>query len=255
MDRKKIKELEKAIKYRFRHKNLLFQALTHKSSLPNSKESTSIYQQNGNNERLEFLGDAVLDLVISNYLYRSYPNYQEGELTKFRSHLVNATRLLKKAQEISLEKYIIWKEEETNNEKERRNSGLSDTYEAIIGAIYIDRGIKWATKFISFHFSKEIRSIEQGEYEKDYKSFFQEFSLKTFKEMPVYEIISTEGKEHRKNFNVKVSIKNEIYGQGSGWTVKKAQQSAAQAALRHFGEEAEEKFVSKIPSKKVKGRI
>ena len=243
MDKKKIKELEKALRYRFRRKYRLIQALRHKSAADGSQTGVD-----GDNERLEFLGDAILDLAISDYLYHSYPEYREGELTKFRSHLVNAFRLLKKAREINLEKYIIWGEE--GDKEERRDSSLSDAYEAIIGAIYLDRGIKAASKFIYLHFSKEIKSIEQGEYEKDYKSFLQEFSLKRFRKIPVYELISAEGEEHRKRFEVQVSIEGKIYGQGSGLTIKRAQQIAARAALKHFGESPEEKFVSQVIHKK-----
>ncbi len=281
MNNKKLRKLETAIKYRFRHKRLLIQALTHKSSISNLEQnfgkniktrkflhfslSFKSYvcsrrqklpcfksnleksvevqsKENMDNERLEFLGDAVLDLVISDYLYRSYPDYREGELTKFRSHLVNAPRLLKKAREINLKEYIIWGEE--GGREEKKDSAFSDAYEAIIGAIYLDKGIKAATKFIYFHFNKEIKSIEQGEYERDYKSFLQEFSLRRYKKIPSYNIISTDGEEHRKRFKVEVTIEGEVRGQGSGLTIKRAQQAAAQAALEHFGENPEEKFVS-----------
>lgn len=257
IDKKKVRELEKTLKYRFRHKHLLVQALTHKSAGEDNSACRNFtllklrrvnFSKGGDNERLEFLGDAILDLVISDRLYRSYPTYREGELTKFRSHLVNAFRLLKKAREINLEKYIIWGEEEER--KEKRDSCLSDAYEAIIGAIYLDKGIKAASKFIYLHFNKEIKSIEQGEYEKDYKSFLQEFSLKKFREIPVYEIISVEGEEHRKKFEVQVSIEGKSYGQGSGLSIKRAQQTAAQATLEHFGENAEEKFISQVIHKK-----
>jgi len=270
VDKKKIKELEKALRYRFRRKYLLVQALTHKSSIKEGSQADSVgravrrtptplklrrvnFSVGRDNERLEFLGDAILDLVISDYLYRCYPDYREGELTKFRSHLVNAFRLLKKAREINLEKYIIWGKE--GDKEERKDSSLSDAYEAIIGAIYLDRGMKAASKFIYFHFSKEIKSIEQGEYQKDYKSFLQEFSLKRFKEIPAYEVISVEGEEHRKKFKVQVSIKDKVYGEGSGLSIKRAQQTAAQAALKHFGEKVEEKFVSQVIYKEKKGDV
>ncbi|RKY40009.1 MAG: ribonuclease III [Candidatus Omnitrophota bacterium] len=240
-----IKELEKRLGYRFKNKDLLIQALRHKSSVENSGGT------NLDNERLEFLGDAVLDLIISDYLYRSYPHCREGDLTRFRAHLVNATRLLKKAKEINLERYIFFGKKE--KEEISKSSFLSDAYEAIIGAIYLDRGIRAVSKFIYAHFSKEIESIEKGDYEKDYKSLLQEFALKTFKVVPIYELISTPEKE-KKQFKVKVSIADKVYGQGCGSSIKKAQQNAAQVALRYLGHNAEEKFLQTLSKAEKKAK-
>jgi ribonuclease-3 len=215
-----LKKLEKKLKTNFKNKKLLRQALTHKSyaHMSGIKED---------NERLEFLGDSVLNLVISEYLYHRYPAYDEGKLTKVKSSLVNRKSLLLWAKRLSLGDYLLVSEEEEAAGGRQRASLLSNALEAIIGAVYQDQDWEKAKKFIMGQIStlKGIRKV-------DYKSRLQEFIQKRYRILPEYKVKTESGPAHKKFFEIEVKVKSRIFGRGAGWSKKTAEQEAAKKALR-----------------------
>jgi ribonuclease-3 len=215
-----LKKLEKKLKTNFKNKKLLRQALTHKSyaHMSGIKED---------NERLEFLGDSVLNLVISEYLYHRYPAYDEGKLTKVKSSLVNRKSLLLWAKRLSLGDYLLVSEEEEAAGGRQRASLLSNALEAIIGAVYQDQDWEKAKKFIMGQIStlKGIRKV-------DYKSRLQELIQKRYRILPEYKVKTESGPAHKKFFEIEVKVKSRIFGRGAGWSKKTAEQEAAKKALR-----------------------
>ncbi|NIM03634.1 ribonuclease III [bacterium] len=215
-----LKNLEKKLKINFKNKKLLQQALTHKSyaHMSGIKED---------NERLEFLGDSVLNLVVSEYLYHRYPTYDEGKLTKVKSSLVNRKSLLLWAKKLSLGDYLLVSEEEEAAGGRQRASLLSNALEAIIGAIYQDQDWEKAKKFIMGQIStlKGIRKV-------DYKSRLQELIQKRYRILPEYRVKTESGPAHKKFFEIEVKVKSRIFGRGAGWNKKTAEQEAAKKALR-----------------------
>jgi len=214
------KNLEKKLKINFKNKELLQQGLTHKSyaHMCGIKED---------NERLEFLGDSVLNLVISEYLYQRYPAYDEGKLTKLKSSLVNRKSLLLWAKKLSLGDYLLISEEEEAAGGRQRASLLSNGLEALIGAIYQDQDWDKAKKFVLGQIStlKGIRKV-------DYKSRLQELIQKRYKILPEYVVKTESGPAHKKFFEIEVKVKGKIFGHGTGWSKKTAEQEAARKALQ-----------------------
>ena len=214
------KNLEKKLKINFKNKELLQQALTHKSyaHMSGIKED---------NERLEFLGDSVLNLVISEYLYERYPAYDEGKLTKLKSSLVNRKSLLLWAKKLSLGDYLLISEEEEAAGGRQRASLLSNALESLIGAIYQDQDWDEAKKFVLGQIStlKGIRKM-------DYKSRLQELIQKRYKVLPEYMVKTESGPAHKKLFEIEVKVKSKILGHGTGWSKKTAEQEAAKKALK-----------------------
>jgi ribonuclease-3 len=212
--------LERKLKINFKNKELLQQALTHKSyaHMSGIKED---------NERLEFLGDSVLNLVISEHLYHRYPAYDEGKLTKLKSSLVNRKSLLLWAKKLSLGDYLLISEEEEGAGGRQRASLLSNALEAIIGAIYQDQDWDKAKKFILEQIStlKGIRKV-------DYKSSLQELVQKKYRILPEYKVKTESGPAHKKFFEIEVKVKSRTFGRGTGWSKKTAEQVAAKKALK-----------------------
>ncbi len=215
---KKIKELEKIIKYNFKKLSILEKALTHKS-----------YDNNINNEKLEFLGDRVLGLVISEKLLDKFPNEKEGIIDKKFANLVNKKTCLLIARKINLKKFILLG---SSHKKLERSADKisSDCLEAIVGAIYLDGGLKFAEKFIlnfweEFLLKSTITLI-------DSKTKLQEFSLKKFKELPKYVFFKKSGPQHRPLFKTEVQIPNSKKIIGVGSSKKNAQQNAAAKLLK-----------------------
>jgi len=215
-----LKGLERKLKIIFKNKELLQQALTHKSY-------AYMYGIKEDNERLEFLGDSVLNLVISEYLYHRYSRYDEGKLTKLKSSLVNRKSLLLWAKKLSLGDYLLISEEEETAGGRQRASLLSNALEALIGAIYQDQGWDKVKEFILGQIShlKGIRKI-------DYKSRLQELVQKRYKILPEYRVKTESGPAHKKFFEIEVKVKSRISGYGTGWSKKAAEQEAAKDALR-----------------------
>ncbi len=224
-----IDQLEKNLAYTFENKNLLYNALTH-SSYCNESKGPSLE----NNERLEFLGDAVLELVVSQLLYKEYKDFSEGELTKMRAKIVCSNTLAQIAWKLNLGEYIIMGKGEVNQGGRKRKSVLADGLEAIIGAIYLDSGLKEIKKFINFHFKSIIMTIYKGNLDSDYKSMLQE-KVQSEKDYELYyELIKEEGPDHNKIFYVDVIINNRKYGTGMGKNKKEAEQKAAKEALNYI---------------------
>lgn len=219
-------EFQKTIGYKFENVLLLEQALVHSSYANENKMA-----KEKNNERLEFLGDAVLEIVISYYLFAKYPDLLEGELTKLRASIVCEPTLAKFSNEIQLGEFIMLGKGEENSGGRYRASVLSDTLEALIGAIYLDGGLEAATKFI---YNNILKDVEKTKLFVDNKTQLQELIQKT-SEMPLEYIVVTEsGPDHNKIFEVIVKHKNKTIGHGLGRSKKAAEQEAASDAIRRL---------------------
>lgn len=223
-------ELEEEINYTFKSSNLIIQALSHKS-----------VDGKKNNERLEFLGDAVLNLVVGNYLYHRFSDLSEGKLSKMRASLVNEDSLVKFAKTISLGKYIFISEAEERNKGRYKKSIVSDCFEAIIGAIYIESNMDFVENFIIETISKTYENLDLTKISQDYKTKLQEITQASLGVIPDYRIISSDGPDHNKLFIISAFINDVEYGQGKGINKKKAEQNAAKKAVSRLKQEAKNK--------------
>ncbi|HOX09970.1 MAG TPA: ribonuclease III [Candidatus Omnitrophota bacterium] len=221
---------QKALRYTFRSKALIGQALTHRSYAYEHPKGRIM-----DNERLEFLGDAVLGLAISAHIYRKFPDCQEGEMTRIRSLLVNRQMLESLARKLSIGKYVLFGKGEAASGGAEQSRNLVCAYEAVIGAIYIDGGAGKAERFIASQFRAEIKKVKKGGAQKDYKSVLQEYTSKTYKATPRYTVVSEEGPDHLKCFEVAVSFGGAVRGTGEGKNKKSAEQDAAYNALYDEG--------------------
>jgi len=214
----KIKDFEKSLKLKFLNKTFLNKSLTHKS-----------YNSNENNEKMEFLGDRVLGLVIAKKLLEIYPHEKEGILDKKFSSLVNKKKCLEIAKKINLENYIL-----VFNPKNKKikieDKVVADCLEALIGAIYLDKGLAAAEKFILENWKKDISASAVTQI--DAKTKLQEYSLKVFKSLPIYKLISNTGPRHKPLFKVAVKLKNTKFYIAKGTSKKDAEQNAATLCLK-----------------------
>jgi ribonuclease III len=220
-------ELEGRLGYVFKDQNLLFQALTHRSFV-NEREGESL----GNNESLEFLGDAVLGFLISSRIFQSYPNLTEGELSKIKAYLVSAANLVRLAERIRLGDFIHLSRGEEKTGGRTKRAIVVDAYEAIIGAIYLDGGVEAASAFVGRQVEEFLEglNLKQLTYG-DFKSALQEHLHNLGRPEPVYRVVAEIGPDHRKTFVVQVIIHDEVIAESSGRTKKEAQQAAARLAL------------------------
>ena len=223
-------ELTKQLNLNFDNDKLVEQAFTH-SSYAHEKKMDSL----SSNERLEFLGDAVLELVISEELYLCYPHLPEGELTKFRASLVCEGSLARKAHELELGKYLYMGKGEEISDGRQRESTLADTFEALLGAVFIDLGINEAKKLILKLFREDIDKEPKNFTGGDYKTALQEEVQKTDKDGVSYDIVSESGLAHDKTFVAIAIASGKEIGRGSGKSKKEAEQDAASAALKSMG--------------------
>lgn len=214
-----LNELIEKLNIKINNMDIIDRAFTHSSYVNENK-----HLRIESNEKLEFLGDAVIGLVITEHIYRLYPDYTEGELSKMKSRLVSATVLAKLSDELLLGDYILLGKGEEKSGGKKRSSTLANAFESIIGAIYLDSGFKEASHFIINKFDEQFLSKEIG---RDYKSELQEFSQKKFRVSPVYSVISEVGPEHKKLFEVRILIKGREYGRGIGKSKKEAEQKAS----------------------------
>lgn len=219
--------LEKIIGVNFRKKDLLLQAITHRSAV---KES----QAYGHNERLEFLGDAVLELVTTEHLFRA-SGKSEGELTNMRSALVQGDHLAEVAKELGLGEYLYMSRGEEASGGRDKQSTLANAVEALIGAIYLDKGLDVARNFIEQRILQHLDDLLAAGKHRDEKSVFQESSQEKLGITPHYEVVSEEGPDHDKTFTSAVFIGEEKVAQGSGNSKQKAEQAAAKAGLKVKG--------------------
>lgn len=213
--------LQESIGYTFNKPLLLDEALTHKSC-----------KKEYNNERLEFLGDAVLDLVVGEYLFFHHPKSTEGEMSKIRASLVNETGFAKMAMAIDLGRYIRLSSAEENNNGREKPSLLSNAFEALMGAIYLDSDLDTVAKIVNDMLEKIYPKIDLNELFKDYKTTLQELTQAKFGEIPTYELTGTSGPDHKKEFEISLKIQGKEYAVARGKSKKAAQQAAAQEAIK-----------------------
>ncbi len=186
------------------------------------------------NETLEFLGDAVLGLVISEELFRLYPVSEVGDLAKVKAQVVSRATLGEVAAALKLDDWILMGPGEISRGEAQRPSVIGSALEAVLGAIYLDRGLKPVTRLIKKLFHRQIEAVETGQLAADYKSLLQEYALRYFKATPEYRVVAEAGPSHRRRFQVSVGWRGKLYGQGSGPSKKAASQEAARIALEHL---------------------
>jgi ribonuclease-3 len=222
-----LRDLEYLLGYRFKDPKLLFRALTHRSYV-NEREGENL----PNNESLEFLGDAVLGFLVSSQIYKRYPDLTEGELSKIKAYLVSAANLVRLARKIHLGDFILLSRGEEKTGGRTKRAIVVDTYEAVIGAIYLDGGVESAASFMMRQVEEILdkQDLKQLTYG-DFKSALQENLHNLGRPEPVYHVADEIGPDHRKTFVVQVLINNIVVAESSGRTKKAAQQAAAHLAL------------------------
>lgn len=221
---------ETSIGIEFKNKELLKQAFIHRSYL---NENRSIKLEH--NERLEFLGDAVLELVITDYLYKKYPEKNEGELTAYRSSLVNSVTLAGAAEKIGMNSFLLLSKGESKDVGRARQVILANTFEALVGALYIDQGYEGASKFIAEQLFGLIEEIVENKSFIDAKSRFQEEAQEKVGATPLYKLLKESGPDHNKVFTVGVFLREEMIITGEGKSKQEAEQDAAEKALNQKG--------------------
>ncbi|PIY96656.1 MAG: ribonuclease III [Candidatus Kerfeldbacteria bacterium CG_4_10_14_0_8_um_filter_42_10] len=227
---KDFSKLEEKLDIKFSNIELLRQALVHRSYL-NEHPRFPL----GHNERLEFLGDAVLELVVTEYLYKNYPR-PEGELTNWRASLVKSEQLAKVAEGMSIIDYLFLSKGESQDKTPKaRQTIMANTLEAVIGAIFLDQGMKTAEKFIKKNIIIDLENILANHLYDDPKSRFQEISQEKTGITPVYKVIKENGPDHKKVFTVGVWLENELVAEGEGPSKQAAQVEAAKSALKTKG--------------------
>lgn len=217
---KSIESLEKVLGYEFKEKKLLIEALTHKS-----------FKQSYDNERLEFLGDAVLDLIVGEYLFDKFRKSDEGKLSKIRASLVNEGGFCKLARSLDLGDYIYISNAEENNGGREKPSLLSNAFEAVMGAIYLEAGLGVVQKIAVDLIEKNHKDISLDSLFRDYKTTLQELTQARFGTTPEYKVISSRGPDHKKEFELSVIIEEKEYARAVGKSKKIAQQEAAKIAI------------------------
>ncbi len=226
---KDFKILADKLGLKFKDQNLLIQALVHRSYL---NENPSFYLDQ--NERLEFLGDAVLELVVTDHLYKTYPN-PEGELTNWRASIVNADILADLAESLGLEEYLYLSRGETKDKGKARHYILANAFEAVVGAIYLDRGMREAKKFITKNLIPKLPYIIEHQLYKDPKSKFQEIAQEKFTVTPHYDVLEQWGPDHAKKFRIGAFLDKELIATGEGSSKQEAEVDAARKALQAKG--------------------
>jgi len=214
-------ELEKRLKYTFQNSGLIIEALTHKSC-----------KKPYNNERLEFLGDAVLDLIVGEFLFRKFPESDEGVLSKIRASLVNESGYALLAKMIRLGEHIFLSAAEENNRGREKPSLLSNAFEAGIGAVYLEAGLENCRNIVVRLLNEAYPKIDLNTLCKDYKTALQELTQASYGVTPDYELIRSSGPDHRKEFEIAVLLNGETVAVASGRSKKAAQQKAAEIALK-----------------------
>ena len=218
--------LEKKLNFKFKNKDLLVQAFVHRSYL-NENPGFHLFH----NERLEFLGDAVLELVVTEYLFQKYPEKAEGELTNWRAALVNAKILSAVAKDLDFDDFLFLSRGETKETGKGRQYILANTFEALIGGLYLDQGYESCQKFIEKYLIKELPWIIESGLFKDVKSRFQEEAQERAEVTPFYKVLEEWGPDHAKHFIVGVFLGEELIAKGEGSSKQEAELEAARNAL------------------------
>lgn len=222
---KNIEVLENNLGYKFKNQKLIIEALTHKS-----------YKQPYDNERLEFLGDAVLDLIVGEYLFFKFAKADEGKLSKIRAALVNENGFEKLARYINLGDFVYLSNAEENNGGRGKASILSNAFEAVIGTIYLESGLEVAREIAIKLIEQNHKDISLDSLFRDFKTTLQEITQARFGEIPEYKVVASRGPDHLKEFEVAVFIEGREYARAIGKSKKIAQQEAASVALKLLGE-------------------
>jgi len=225
-----LEQFEERAGIKFKDERLLKQAFTHRSYINENRGSALLH-----NERMEFLGDAVLELVITDYLYERMKDASEGEMTALRSALANAETCARVATELGVNNYLLLSKGEAKDTGRARLYILANTLEAIIGALYLDQGYDAAKEFILKHVAPLIEEIQKSGAWIDAKSLFQEMAQEHIGFTPVYKTIDESGPDHDKHFRVEVWVGKEVYGTGEGKSKQDAEQAAAEQALENKG--------------------
>ena len=226
---KNLLDLEHKLNYYFNDRNLLKNALLHKSLGNERKE-----YKNQNNERLELLGDAVLDLIVAEYLYKNYKNASEGTIAKLKAMIVSEPILAKISRQIGIGKFLMLSRGEIVSGGRNRESILADSFEAILGAVYIDSNLDEARVFALSHIKQYIDHIEENEDILDFKSILQEYVQKEFRTVPIYELVAERGPDHMKEFEIQVIVGN-YKEKAVARNKKKAEQLSAKALCIKLG--------------------
>lgn len=226
--KKELQIFERFIGIKFKDQKLLNLAFCHRSYANETNEEID------NNEKLEFLGDSVLGLAVSEYLFVSLPDKVEGDLAKIKSHVVSEDSLSEIAKQIKIDNFILIGKGEEYSGGRSKKAILADAMEAIIGAYFIDSGFRAARKFVLNYLIPEINKVLENKHKKDYKTLLQEYVQKTFKTYPKYVLKQKTGPDHNKTFWINVMINGKLYGQGKGKNKKEAEQEAAGSAYREL---------------------
>jgi len=223
-------KLEVVLDTTFSDKQVLLSAITHRSYLNEHREATQEH-----NERLEFLGDAVLELAVTNYLYKKYPEKPEGELTAVRAALVNTVSLSEAATKLGLNDFLLMSKGEAKDTGRARQYILANTFEACIGAIYIDQGYEAAEKFIATELYPKTDKIVEKQLWQDAKSRFQELSQEHASITPTYDLVAQAGPDHDRMFTIGVYLGREKVAEGQGRSKQEGEQAAAEKAIEAKG--------------------
>lgn len=225
-----MKGLEEKLGYKFNNIKLLKNALTHSSYANEVRNGIT------SNERLEFLGDSVLSVIVSDYIYKNYRSLPEGELTKLRASLVCEKSLCGFSRELELGRYLMLGHGEEKNGGRERDSILADAFEAVLAAIYLDGGMEPARRHVMNFVLRELKHTDDEVF-KDYKTALQEIIQRNPEESVTYTLAGTSGPDHDKSFEVEVHLNSNVIGRGVGRNKKQAEQAAAKEALRLMGAE------------------
>ncbi|PIR07514.1 ribonuclease III [Candidatus Jorgensenbacteria bacterium CG_4_10_14_0_8_um_filter_39_13] len=226
-----LKDLENKIKIKFKNLNLLKEAVTHRSYL-----NENPHWPLPNNERLEFLGDAVLELIVTEYLFSRFPKYVEGQLTSLRAALVNYQMLSQVAKNNSLENYILLSKGEAKDTARAKEVILADTFEALIGAIYLDQGYEETKDFIKRSVLSNLKEVIEQNLYSDPKSRLQEIVQEQLKVTPTYKVLKEFGPDHQKTFLIGVFYNEKLIAEGEGLSKQEAECQAAEKALKGMEE-------------------
>jgi len=226
-----VSQIEKRIGIEFKNKNLLLQAFCHRSYLNEHPE-----WKLGHNERLEFLGDAVIEILVTEYLFFKFPKAEEGFLTNLRAALVNFQNLSSIAKKLNFEKYLLLSKGEKKDQSQKaKDSILADAFEALVGAIYLDQGKEKAQEFLEQFLFPTLDEILKNKSFKDPKSLFQEKAQAIFNITPTYQILKEWGPDHNKMFEAGVFLKEKLIAKGIGSSKQEAETEAAKKALEKTG--------------------
>ena len=219
-------QFQKKIGYFFSDIALLKEALTHKS-----------VKKNAHNERLEFLGDAVLDLIVGEYLFKKFPHSPEGELSKMRASMVNEKAFARVARFLNIGKELFISQSEEQNNGRNKDSILSNAFEAVMGAIYLESGLERVREIMHKLLKEAYEEINPQSLSSDYKTTLQELTQALFGVTPEYVVLDSKGPDHDKEFLIGINIADKNYGQSVGKSKKEAQQNAAKIALEILGKQ------------------